>query len=121
MTTIVVTRNVPARYSGFLASCMLEVAPGVFLAPNMKRSVREQVWSVMQDWSGILPPDGGVVMFWPKRDAPSGLGMDMVGLPKKELISYEGLWLVVRRLTTQHDQDELDALIEAARAKPSPS
>ena len=41
--TVVVTRNVPGRYRGFLASCMLEVAPGVYTNPGMTRAVRERV------------------------------------------------------------------------------
>ena len=35
--TVVVTRDVEARYRGFLASVMLEVAPGVYVSPNLSR------------------------------------------------------------------------------------
>jgi CRISPR-associated endoribonuclease Cas2 subtype I-E len=48
--TVVVTRNVPDRYRGFLASCMLELAPGVYTSPHMNQSVRERVWAA---WGGV--------------------------------------------------------------------
>ncbi|MEO0813153.1 MAG: type I-E CRISPR-associated endoribonuclease Cas2e, partial [Myxococcota bacterium] len=37
--TVIVTRNVPMRFRGFLASCMLEIAPGVYTSPGMNRGV----------------------------------------------------------------------------------
>ena len=47
---VIVTRDVPARFRGFLASCMLEIAPGVYTQPDMSVSVRERVWTVLSDW-----------------------------------------------------------------------
>ena len=41
--TVLVTRNAPMRYRGFLASCMLELAAGVYTSPRMTRAVRERV------------------------------------------------------------------------------
>ena len=41
--TIVVTRDVEMRYRGFLTSVMLEVSPGVYVAPEMSAAVRERV------------------------------------------------------------------------------
>ena len=41
--TVVVTRNVAPRFRGFLASVMLEIAPGVYTAPEMSKGVRERV------------------------------------------------------------------------------
>ena len=35
---------------GFLASCMLEIAPGVYTQPDMSVSVRERVWTVLSGW-----------------------------------------------------------------------
>ena len=60
--TIVVTRSVPDRYRGFLASCMLELAPGVYASPEMSRAVRDRVWAVCCEWSGLLAKDGGVLI-----------------------------------------------------------
>jgi len=62
--TIAVTRNTPGRFRGFLASCMLEIAPGVYVAPRMPRDVRERVWQVLLSWAELIPPDGGVVLLW---------------------------------------------------------
>ena len=42
--TVIVTRNVEDRYRGFLASCMLEIAPGVYTGPRMTPGVRDRVW-----------------------------------------------------------------------------
>ena len=116
--TIAVTRNTPNRFNGFLASCMHEIAPGVYAAPRMKKAVRERIWTVMMEWAELLPADGGVVLFWKSRDAPSGLGIRLIGWPKKEMVDHEGLWLTVRGLTAAHDIDELQAL--AAHDEPSP-
>lgn len=110
--TIAVTRNTPNRFNGFLASCMQEIAPGVYVAPVMKKAVRERVWNVMMEWSELLPDDGGVVLFWRDADAPSGLQIRLLGWPKKEFIEHEGLWLTHRDLTEAHDVEELLEQIE---------
>ena len=105
--TIAVTRNTPNRFNGFLCSCMQEIAPGVYAAPRMKKAVRERVWHVMLEWQELLPQDGGVVLFWKSRDAPSGMAVRLLGWPKKDLVEHEGLWLTLRGLTEAHDIDEL--------------
>jgi CRISPR-associated protein Cas2 len=91
--TVVVTRNVPDRYRGFLASCMLELAPGVYTSPHMNRSVRERVWAVCCEWAGILPDDGGVLMTWLEKKEPSGQAIQVLGWPKKDLVEIDGMWL----------------------------
>ncbi|HPP12752.1 MAG TPA: type I-E CRISPR-associated endoribonuclease Cas2e, partial [bacterium] len=48
--TVVVTRDVADRFRGFLASCMLEIAPGVYTAPGMNPAARDQVWRVLEGW-----------------------------------------------------------------------
>lgn len=113
--TIAVTRNTPGRVHGFLASCMLGVAPGVYVAPDMKKSVRESIWATMLDWNELMPDDAGVVLFWRHPEAPSGLGVRLLGWPKKELLDHEGVWLTVRNLTESHDTDELDLLADVDR------
>lgn len=109
-TTIAVTRNLPGRFDGFLTSCMLEVAPGVYVAPRMKKSVRERVWKVMLEWAELMPEDGGVVLVWRDRNCPSGLSMRTLGWPKKEFIEHEGTWLAVGNLREVHDPEELERL-----------
>lgn len=115
--TIAVTRNTPGRFDGFLASSMQEIAPGVYVAPVMKKSVRERVWSVMMDWSELLPEDAGVVLFWRNPDAPSKLSIRLLGWPKKEFVEHEGLWLTHRDLTEAHDVEEL---LEQAEVEEQP-
>jgi len=107
--TIGVTRNTPGRFDGFLASCMQEIAPGVYVAPTMKKAVRERIWRVMMDWGELLPDDAGVVLFWRNPDAPSQLSIRLLGWPKKEFVEHEGLWLTHRDLTEAHD---VEALLE---------
>lgn len=102
--TVVVTRNVPDRYRGFLASCMLELAPGVYTSPDMSRAVRERVWAVCCEWAGELPDDGGVLMTWQDKQEPSGQALLTLGWPKKELVELDGMWLdrvQDRSLTTE--------------------
>jgi CRISPR-associated protein Cas2 len=91
--TIVVTRNVPDRYRGFLASCMLELAPGVYASPDLSCAVRERVWAVCCEWSGILPKDGGVLMTYRDKGSPGGLAILSLGWPKKELVDLDGIWI----------------------------
>lgn len=91
--TLVVTRNVPERYRGFLASCMLELAPGVYTSPAMTTAVRERVWGVCCEWSGALPEDGGVLMTYQDVKEPSGQAVRVLGWPRKEIRELDGLWL----------------------------
>ena len=67
--TIVVTVNVEGRYRGFLASAMLEIAPGVYTAPMMTSGIRDRIWDVLSRWYYELGP-GSIVMTWrdPSRD-----------------------------------------------------
>ena len=93
--TVLVTRDVPDRYRGFLASVMPEVAPGVYVSPELSRAVRERIWSVLSDWWASMP-GGSVVMSWKDSVATSGLGLEVLGLPPVSLVDLDGL-LVVRR------------------------
>ena len=91
--TVVVTRDVPARFRGFLASCMLEIAPGVYTAPRMTKAVRERVWRVVSEWHAELG-QGGVVMTWREQKLPGGQGIEVLGSPPKELLEHDGMFLV---------------------------
>ena len=91
--TVVVTRNVPDRYRGFLASCMLELAPGVYTSPRMSKAVRDRVWAVCCEWAGALPDEGGVLMTWRDKAMPSGQAVLTLGWPKKEIVELDGIWL----------------------------
>ena len=91
--TVVVTVNVEARYRGFLASAMLEIAPGVYTSPNMTSGIRERIWDVLRRWYYELG-QGAIVMTW--RD-PSGIGDQQVralGEAPKEIVDADGVYIV---------------------------
>jgi CRISPR-associated protein Cas2 len=95
--TVVVTRNAQPRVRGFLASCMCEIAPGVYTAPRMTKGVRQRVWAVLNDWF-IPADDSAIVITWPDLALPGGQGVATLGLPAKELCDHNGVFLVRRRL-----------------------
>jgi CRISPR-associated protein Cas2 len=97
--TVVVTRNASDRYRGFLASMMLEIAPGTYVSPRMNPGVRERMVGVCQNWSGTLPADGSITVLWRDTGAPGGLGLAFIGQPKADLVTHEGLWLARKELT----------------------
>ena len=96
--TVVVTRDVPDRYRGFLSSIMPEAAPGVYVSPELSRGVRERLWTVVSDWWTAMP--GGSILFaWKDDGAPGRLGLRSLGLPPRELCNLDGALLVRRALT----------------------
>jgi len=67
--TVVVTRNISNRIRGFLASSMLEVAPGVYTGARLSPAVRDRIWDVLGDWfHGEV--DAGIVMLWYEPSMP---------------------------------------------------
>ncbi|MFW6085776.1 MAG: type I-E CRISPR-associated endoribonuclease Cas2e [Myxococcota bacterium] len=100
--TVVVTRNATGRIRGFLASCMCEIAPGVYTAPRMNKAVRERVWTVLDSWFGH-GSDMAIVMTWPDRQSPGGQGVLTLGVPRKEIVDYEGVFLTRRTLPPTDD------------------
>ena len=98
--TVVVTRDVAPRTRGFLASCMIEIAPGVYTAPRLSRSVRERVWKVIEEWFLEL---GGqsIVMTWQDSRELGGQGVRVLGAPPVKLVDQEGLVLSRRTPQTQ--------------------
>lgn len=103
--TVVVTRDVAERFRGFLASCMLEIAPGVYTAPRMNKAVRERVWSVLEEWFLELG-GGGIVMTWQDASCVGGQGISILGSPRKDLYDHDGLFLVRREIS----EEEIKAL-----------
>jgi CRISPR-associated protein Cas2 len=110
--TVVITRNVPGRFDGFLKSCMHEIAPGVYVIPKMNKGVRERLWEILVDWGQTLQEDAGIVLFWSNKNAPSGMAFRLLGWPKKDLIEHEGFWLTFGKLTGAQDLDELKKLLD---------
>ena len=94
---VVITRDVEARYRGFLASTMLELAPGVYAHPRMSAGVRTRIWAVMIEWHGRLRR-GSIIMTWVDKTANGGLGLLTLGEPSKEIVAYDSLLLVRRGL-----------------------
>ena len=93
--TVIVTRDVEARYRGFLTSVMLEIAPGVYVSPRMSAGVRERVWSVVSTWWEALGR-GALVMVWRDSKASGGLRIETLGEPPKEIVDADGVLLVKR-------------------------
>ncbi len=90
--TVIVVRDVADRFHGFLASCMVEIAPGVYTSPNMTRGVRERLWRVMDDWFGTLG-GGSIVLTWRDPTAPGQQGLATLGLPARTLVNADGVLL----------------------------
>lgn len=102
--TLVVTRNVPERFRGFLASVMCEVTLGVYTSVQMGAGVRERVWAVMCDWFAadrVEDTDRAVVMTWPDAKAPGGQAFRTLGIPKVDLREHDGMVLVRCQLTKE--------------------
>ena len=95
--TVIVTRNVEDRYRGFLASCMLEIAPGVYTGSRMTSGVRERVWRVLSEWHSTLR-HGAIVMTWSEPASAGGQGIRLLGEPPRHLQDSDGIMLVCRTL-----------------------
>lgn len=92
--TVIVTRDVPERTRGFLASVMPEPAPGVYVAGTLSKAVRERAWAVVSDWHATTGR-GSVVMFWKDDRAPGGVAVDMLGTPPRRLADLDGVLVSV--------------------------
>lgn len=97
--TLAITRSVPDRFRGFLASCMLELAPGIYTAPRMTKGVRERIWRVLLDWAGELEGEAFVLLTWPDAQAPGGQAINTLGARPRNLHDHEGLYLARAELT----------------------
>ena len=97
--TVVVTRDVAPRFRGFLASCMLEIGPGVYTAPRMNAGVRERVWAVMQEWYSELG-GGSILMTWTDPQTVGGQQIAVLGAPSYELFNRDGIFLAMKRTGT---------------------
>ncbi|WP_375429079.1 type I-E CRISPR-associated endoribonuclease Cas2e [uncultured Sphingomonas sp.] len=95
--TVVITRDVEARYRGFLGSAMLELAPGVYAQPRMSAGVRGRIWTVLEEWHGRLR-GGSIVMCWAETASAGGLGLATLGEPPKNVVAHDAVLLVRRAL-----------------------
>lgn len=92
--TVIVTRDVPERTRGFLASLMPEPAPGVYAAGTLSKAVRERAWGVVSDWHRETGR-GSLVLLWKDDKAPGGLGLDVLGTPPRRLADLDGVLVSV--------------------------
>ena len=91
--TVVVTVNVEGRYRGFLASAMLEIAPGVYTSPQMTSGIRERIWDVIANWYYELG-QGAIVMTWRDSTAVGEQRIRTLGEAPKEIVDADGVYLV---------------------------
>ena len=90
--TVVVTIDVELRYRGFLASVMLEIAPGVYTSPELTSGVRDRVWTVLKRWHSTLG-NGSVLMTWADTSADGRQHIKTLGLPSKVIVNADGVHL----------------------------
>jgi CRISPR-associated protein Cas2 len=95
--TVVLTVNASGRVRGFLASCMLQVAPGVYTAPRMSSGVRERVEAVLRSWFPSESGESSILMLWADPKLPAGQGLMTLGTPPYRLVAYDGLVLSTLR------------------------
>lgn len=92
--TVVVTRNVAPRLRGFLASCMLEIGPGIYTAPVLSSGVRERIWCLCSEWFDELHgSESSIIMTWQDAREPGGQGVLSIGVTPRSLKDHEGFLL----------------------------
>lgn len=94
--TVVVTRNVTDRMRGFLASSMLELAPGVYSAPRVSPSVRERIWETVEEWFAY-EKEASIIILWEDPQMPGGQSVRFLGSPPIDLVELDGI-VIGRRL-----------------------
>ncbi len=90
--TVIVTNNLEPRYRGFLASCALEIAPGIYSAPRMSAAVRERVMETLSGWYEETRT-GGLIMVWRETGLPGGQGVIGLGTPARVVVEIDGILL----------------------------
>lgn len=101
--TVIVTRNVSARVRGFLASSMLELAPGVYCGARLSVAVRDRIWTVLKEWFPA-ERDASIVMVWREPKMPGGQAVKVLGVPPIDLVELDGIVLTMRPTTTAENQ-----------------
>ncbi len=103
---VIVTRDLPDRFRGFLASVMLEIGPGVYTGPQITAGVRERIWAVLKEW--FLEFGGGsLVMTWTDASSPGKQTLRCLGIPPREFVEMEGL-IMTRTDISAREQEILD-------------
>lgn len=102
--TVVVTRNVPDRIRGFLASSMLEVGPGVYTGSHISAAVRDRIWDVLEAW--LPATESSIVMVWADTRIPGGQAVRVLGIPPIDLVELDGIVLARRGISDKKPEDE---------------
>lgn len=90
---LVAVSNKPRRFSGFLHSVAMEVAPGVFLAADFNRAAFDRIWRVLEDWHGTWP-DGWIVAVIPASKLRHPPEIRTLGVPARTLVERDGIHLL---------------------------
>lgn len=98
--TVAITRDVEDRYRGFLASAMLELAPGVYASPSLSARARDKIWDVLSEWHSHLN-HGSVVLIYPDTKADGGLSVRHLGTPPRQALRLDGVLLTRLRVNAQ--------------------
>jgi len=99
---VIVASGVMDRVHGFLRSVMLNPHPGVYLSSQLDASARGRVWGILSEWHNDDPRGTILLMYWDKK-MPMGIGMESVGLPKREIRADDGHYVLVVDKTNEED------------------
>lgn len=94
---VVVTRNVPERLRGFLASSLLEISAGVYVGVRVSSGTRDRLLAVVEEWF-LGSGEASVIAVWPDPSAVGGIGLFMLGVPPVALEEVTGLVLARREI-----------------------
>mgnify|MGYP001594513203 CR=1 FL=1 len=95
--TIIVTSDVQSRFHGFLGSVMVEVAPGLYVSPQLNRDARDRLWAVVSEWHEQIQ-HGTITMLWLDKSCSGSIAVKTLGTPRRDLVDVDGLLLTRREL-----------------------
>lgn len=93
--TVVITRDVEDRYRGFLASAMLEAAPGVYVSRALTARARDDIWRVVNEWHLQLRR-GSITMLYGDSKEDGGIAVRSAGVPTRRPVRIDGALLMHR-------------------------
>lgn len=86
--TVLMLDRVPAVLRGDLSRWMIEPKTGVFVG-RLPAGVRDRVWDRVCRHVG----EGGAILIY-AADTEQGYAVRLWGEPRREIVDFEGLWLV---------------------------